>query len=95
MGVLHPKREPACTGAVLCRKVRSWTFGFAVNNEVGSSLAVQHHIFRPVFGNQRKAQFFKQGLEHIGRGGCKLDEFEAHQAHGVVKQIGHCLSPEI
>ena len=31
----------------------------------------------------------EQRLERVGDGGCELDELEAAQAHGVVKQIGH------
>ena len=48
--------------AMLGGKVSRQTLGLAIDNEIDVALAVQNHIFRAVFGHQRKAHFFEQGL---------------------------------
>ena len=91
--VLHPKRHAAGAGAVLGSKVTRHAFGFTVHNEIDVALAVQDHVFGAMFGHQRKAHALKHGLQQARRGGCKFNEFKAHQAHRVVKQICHVLCP--
>jgi hypothetical protein len=87
--ILHTKSQRARARAVLGSKVTGQAFGLAVDDEVDVALAVKHHVFGAVFGHKREAHFFKQGLQRVGDGGSELDELEATQAHGVVKQIGH------
>jgi hypothetical protein len=65
------------------------TLGLAVDDEVDVALPVQHHVLAAVPRHQGEAHFLEQGFKHPGHRGRKLDELEAAQAHGVVKQISH------
>ena len=61
----------------------------AVDDEVDVALAVEHHVLRAVLRHQREAELLEHRLERAGLGRGELDEFEAHQAHRVVEQVGH------
>ena len=87
--ILDPKRHAACARSVLSGKVSRLAVGFAVDDEVDMPLAVQHHVFGAVPGHQREAHALKNRLQQARGGRGELDEFKAHQAHWVVKQVGH------
>ena len=95
MRILHPKRHAAGAGAVFGGKVAGDAFGFAVDDEIDGTLAVQQHVLGTVAGDQRKAHALEHRLQQAGGGRGELDEFKAHQAHRVVKQVGHGVPCEI
>ena len=89
VSVAHPEGQAAGRWPVLGGKVGSLRLGLAVHDEVDLALPVQQHVLGAVLGHQGEAHLLEQGLEHAGRGGRELDELEALESHGVVKQIGH------
>lgn len=62
---------------------------FIVDYEIDAALSPQGHIFRAMLSHLGEAEQGKCCLQdaRIGRG--EFDEFEAVEAHGVVKQVGH------
>ena len=87
--ILHAKRHAAGARAMLGGKVARNAFRLAVDNEVDLALAVQHHVLGAVPRHQRETHALKHRLQHARGGRGELDEFKAHQAHRVVKQICH------
>ena len=87
--ILDPKGHAAGAGAVFGGEVAGDAFGFAVDDEVDVALTVQQHVLGTVAGDQRKAHALEYRLQHAGHGRGELDKFKAHQAHRVVKQVGH------
>ncbi|MNN18932.1 hypothetical protein D3C81_1321520 [compost metagenome] len=70
-------------------KVGGVAVRLAVDDEVHLALAVQHHVLGAVLCHQREAHLLEQRLEHVRGGRGEFHEFEAHQLHRVVKQVGH------
>ena len=60
-----------------------------VDDEVDAALAVQGHLLRTVHRHLGEAQLLEHFFQHARRRRRELDELEAHQAHGVLKQVCH------
>jgi hypothetical protein len=80
--------RPQALGPCSAAKVGGQAARLAVDDEVAVALAVQQHVLAAVAGHQAEAHLLEQRLQHAGRGRRELDEFEAHQAHRVVEQVG-------
>ena len=85
----HAKGHGAGARPVLSSKVPGQAFGLAVDDEIDVALAEEHHVFGAVLRHQSEPHFLEQRLQRVGNRRGELDELEATQTHGVVKQIGH------
>jgi hypothetical protein len=91
--VAHAKRQAAGAGPVLGGEIGGQAARLAVDDEVAVALAVQQHVLAAVAGDEGEAHLLEQRLQHAGRRRRELDELEAHQAHGVLEQVRHGVSP--
>ena len=83
--VFDAKRHAARRRPVLGRKVGGGAVRLLVDDEVDVALAVQQHVFGPVFGDEAKAHGLEHGAERGRIGGGKFNKLETTQPHGVVK----------
>ena len=88
--ILDAEGHAARRRPVLGGEIRREAQRLAVDDEVDVALTVQRHVLRTVLGDAGEAQQLEGRLEHIRGRGREFDEFEAHQPHRIVKEIGHC-----
>ncbi|MOA34607.1 hypothetical protein D3C78_1559910 [compost metagenome] len=89
MGVTHTEGHAANRRPVLGGKIRRDAFRFVVQDQVDVALAVQVHILGTVGRHLGEAHDLEDRFQNARGGRCELDEFKAHQAHRVFKNVGH------
>ncbi|MNE83203.1 hypothetical protein D3C80_1799970 [compost metagenome] len=89
MGVTHTEGHAAYRRAMLGGKVRSDAFRFVVQDQVDTALAVQVHVLGTVGSHLGETHDLEDRFQGARGRRCELDEFKAHQAHRVFKDISH------
>ena len=95
VGVLHAEGHAAHGGPVFSGEVGGLALGLVVEDQVDLALAIQVHVLGTVGGHLGEAHGGEHRLKDVGGGGGEFDELEAHQAHGVFKDVGHGMAPRI
>ena len=91
--VAHAKRHAARRRPVLGGEVRRDARRLVVDDEVDVALPVQRDVLRAVARDLGEAQLSNTGSSDARRRRREFDEFEAHESHRVVEQVGHGVAP--